>query len=514
MSAKACKVKDVALDIKAHLTRKTALQEFPGHAKRTMRLHGFLLLTFFVSLATCCRAESVISIEKTGANVTRHVSIGLNKTLIVELPQDAHDIVVSDPSVSDAIVRATRTIFLFGKKVGQTNIFILDASKRPIINIDIAVERDITGLEDNLRRLIPDAEIEVEIISDNIILSGTVKSAQDSAQAADLASAFVKGGEATTSTQSATSGGSQGSVALVAEDRQTSRIINLLRIAADDQVTLKLTIAEVKREILKQLGFDNELKSAGGSTIAQLGTASTDATTATSGGGLSALFSGSFGKYSLSTTLNALEQAKVVRTLAEPTLTAVSGQSASFQAGGEVLYSNTDSDGNTTQTPYTYGISLSFKPVVLTSGRISLQISTEVSEPVTSVSGSSPTYGKRSTSTTVELPSGGSIALAGLIRDNFNRSSNGTPVLNKIPGIGALFRQTSFERSETELVIIATPYLVRSVAAKELNRPDDNLSPTDDASQGFLNRINKLYGNGRTSEPTSQYHGTVGFIYK
>ncbi|WP_245277163.1 type II and III secretion system protein family protein [Rhizobium sp. CF080] len=479
-----------------------------------MRLHGFLLLTFFVSLATCCRAESVISIEKTGANVTRHVSIGLNKTLIVELPQDAHDIVVSDPSVSDAIVRATRTIFLFGKKVGQTNIFILDASKRPIINIDIAVERDITGLEDNLRRLIPDAEIEVEIISDNIILSGTVKSAQDSAQAADLASAFVKGGEATTSTQSATSGGSQGSVALVAEDRQTSRIINLLRIAADDQVTLKLTIAEVKREILKQLGFDNELKSAGGSTIAQLGTASTDATTATSGGGLSALFSGSFGKYSLSTTLNALEQAKVVRTLAEPTLTAVSGQSASFQAGGEVLYSNTDSDGNTTQTPYTYGISLSFKPVVLTSGRISLQISTEVSEPVTSVSGSSPTYGKRSTSTTVELPSGGSIALAGLIRDNFNRSSNGTPVLNKIPGIGALFRQTSFERSETELVIIATPYLVRSVAAKELNRPDDNLSPTDDASQGFLNRINKLYGNGRTSEPTSQYHGTVGFIYK
>ncbi|WP_376766387.1 hypothetical protein [Rhizobium sophorae] len=129
----------------------------------------------------------------------------------------------------------------------------------------------------------------------------------------------------------------------------------------------------------------------------------------------------------------------MVRTLAEPTLTAVSGQSASFQAGGEVLFSNTDSDGNTTQTPYSYGISLSFKPIVLTSGRISLQISAEVSEPVTSISGSSPTYGKRLTSTTVELPSGGSIALAGLIRDNFNRSSNGTPVLNKIPGLAHCF---------------------------------------------------------------------------
>lgn len=137
-----------------------------------------------------------------------------------------------------------------------------------------------------------------------------------------------------------------------------------------------------------------------------------------------------------------------------------------------------------------------------------------MSEPVTSISGSSPTYGKRSTSTTVELPSGGSIALAGLIRDNFNRTSNGTPVLNKIPGFGALFRQTSFERNETELVIIATPYLVRPVAAKDLNRPDDNLSPADDASQGLLDRINKLYGNGKTLEPTAQYHGTVGFIYK
>lgn len=496
---------DAALNIRVHPLRKTDLGKSSVHAGWIA--HTVLLLTL-LSSATYCRAENVISVTETGVNVTRHVSIGLNKTLIVELPQDAHDIVVSDPGVSDAIVRATRTIFLFGKKVGQTNIFILDANKRPIVNIDIAVERDIAGLETDLRRLIPDAAIKVEIISDNIVLTGTVRSAQDSAQAADLASAFVKGGEATTRTQSASSGGSQGSVALVAEDRQESKIINLLRIAADDQVMLKMTIAEVKREILKQLGFDNELKNAGGSTIAQLGTASTDATTATSGGGLSALFSGSFGKHGLSTTLNALEQAKVVRTLAEPTLTAVSGQSASFQAGGEVLYSNTDRDGNTTQTPYSYGISLSFKPIVLTSGRISLQISTEVSEPVTSISGSSPTYGKRSTSTTVELPSGGSIALAGLIRDNFNRTSNGTPVLNKIPGFGALFRQTSFERNETELVIIATPYLVRPVAAKDLNRPDDNLSPADDASQGLLDRINKLYGNGKTLEPTAQYHGT------
>ncbi|WP_376766388.1 pilus assembly protein N-terminal domain-containing protein [Rhizobium sophorae] len=201
----------------------------------------------------------------------------------MKLPQDAHDIVVSDPGVSDAIVRATRTIFLFGKKVGQINIFILDANKRLMINIDIAVERDIARLETDLRRLIPDAAIKIEIISDNIVLTGTVRSAQDSAQAADLASAFVKGGQATTRNQKRVEWGSQGSVALVAEDRQESKIINLLRIAADDQAMLKMTIAEVKREILKQLGFGNELKNAGDSTIAQLGTASSDATTATSG---------------------------------------------------------------------------------------------------------------------------------------------------------------------------------------------------------------------------------------
>jgi pilus assembly protein CpaC len=207
-----------------------------------------------------------------------------------------------------------------------------------------------------------------------------------------------------------------------------------------------------------------------------------------------------------------MEQAKAIRTLAEPTLTAISGQAATFNSGGQTLYSTTDNQGTVTITPYTYGISLAFTPVVLSAGRISLHIQTQVSEPVGTAG--QATYNQRAADTSVELPSGGSIALAGLLSDNIQNTTNGTPGVSKIPILGTLFRQKSFERDESELVIIATPYLVRPVARNQLARPDDNFSPAGDGGTFFLNRVNKIYGRRDTPVADAEFHGSVGFIYK
>lgn len=497
-----------------------------GHSKRRAKL----LLTGCLSLAVgttgiapasfgplltgseARAAESLVRISQTGPDAHRRLKLGLNKAVVVDLPEDAHDILVSDPTMADAVTRTSRRIYLFGKKVGQTNIFVFGAGGQEVVNLDIEIERDVSGLETNLRRFIPDSNINVEIVSDNIVLTGTVRTPQDATQAADLAQVFLKGGEATTRTETASGTGGDSSVALFAEGRQTSQVVNLLQIQGEDQVTLKVTIAEVRREVLKQLGFDNLVSSSSGMTVAQLGSPSTDATTSTVGGGLAALFKSSIGKYDISTYLNALEQAKVVRTLAEPTLTAISGQAATFNSGGQQLYSTTDNDGNVTVVPFNYGINLAFKPVVLSSGRISLEIKTNVSEPV--AGSGNATYQRRSAETSVELPSGGSIALAGLIRDNVSQTMGGTPGVSKIPLLGTLFRQKGFERQETELVIIATPYLVRPVARNQLNRPDDNFSPENDGATFFLNRVNKVYGRREAPVADAQFHGSIGFIYK
>lgn len=468
-------------------------------------------------------SESMIRIAQTGPGSHRTVKLGLNKAVVIDLPEDAHDILVSDPSMADAVTRTSRRIYLFGKKVGQTNIFIFGGSGQEIVNLDVAIERDVAGLEANLRRFIADSNINVEIVSDNIVLTGTVRTPQDASQAADLAQAFLKGGEATTRTETASGTGGDSSVALFAENRQSSQVVNLLQIQGEDQVTLKITIAEVRREVLKQLGFDNLVSNSSGLSVARLGDGGVNAAgdtliggsaQAVAGGGLAALFKSTIGRYDISTYMNALEQAKVVKTLAEPTLTAISGQAATFNSGGEVLYSTTDTDGKVTVTPYRYGIGLSFKPVVLSAGRISLQIKTSISDPVASVSGASPTYQTRSAETSVELPSGGSIALAGLISDNVSQTTNGTPGASKIPLLGALFRQKAFQRTENELVIIATPYLVRPVARNQLNRPDDNFSPENDGATFFLNRVNKVYGGREAPVADAQFHGSIGFIYK
>jgi pilus assembly protein CpaC len=470
-------------------------------------------------------SQSLVRIVDSGPGAKKTIKLGLNKAVVIDLPTDAHDILVADPLLADAVTRTSRRIYLFGKMVGQTNIFVFGPGGQEIVSLDLEIERDISGLEANLRRFLPDSDIKVEIISDNIVLTGTVRTPLDSTRVEELASAFIKGGEATT--RNITAQGNNGDADIFAERRQVSQIVNLLRIDGEDQVMLKVTVAEVSRQVLKQLGFSGSIKS---STSGNGITFRNPANLGNAVNAFASKFAGAIGSGSMGfeSYFNAMEQAGVMRTLAEPSLTAISGKKASFSVGGEYRLPSEQEidDEGLTRTVETveYGIGLDFTPVVLGPGRISLEISTEVSEPTfegsvvnaNAVNAPGQTYmsiRRRKASTSVELPSGGSIVIGGLVQDNIRQAMSGLPGASKIPILGTLFRSKDFVRNETELVIIATPYLVQPVARGDLSRPDDNFNPTDDLSSAFLGEVNRIYGN-RQAAPAGQYHGNVGFIYK
>ncbi len=503
-------------------------------------MHNFSRVTMLASLTVALSASifipamiegaeassQTIKVRKSGPGVERNVSLGLNKAVVVDLPDNAHDILVADPAVADAVTRSARRIYLFGKAVGQTNVFIFGANGDPIVSLELSVERDISGLERQLKRFIPDSDISVEIISDNIVLTGTVRTPQHAARANQIAGIFLKGGEATTRNITAVSDNG-GDAAIFAEERQESQIINLLDIEGEDQVTLKVTVAEVSRQVLKQLGFNSNFSNKGQSVFNSVNPVALGKALSSTAG----VISGSIGSVSIDAYVRAMEQAGVMKTLAEPTLTAISGEPAKFFVGGEfqlITGQTFDSAANSLTYEYEekeYGIGLEFTPVVLSAGRISLRVKTEVSEPTfegsVTLSGAGRLAGvtangirRREADTAVELPSGGSIVIAGLVRDDIRQVMGGFPGASKIPILGTLFRSRDFVRNETELVIIATPYLVRPVARNKLSRPDDNFNVASDGAANFLGRVNRVYGQMETQLPKGRYHGVVGFIYK
>jgi pilus assembly protein CpaC len=493
--------------------------------------------------------DGMVEVSSSAAAGQR-VKLGLNKSVVIDLPSDAYDILVANPAVADAVTRTARRIYLFGKAVGQTNIFVFGPNGEQIVSLDLAVERDVAGLEDYIQRFIPNSDIRVELINDNVVLTGTVETPLDAKRAAELAEIFVSGGEATTGQYSQTASGGSGDNGVAIDnpdfERRVSQIVNLLDIVGEDQVTLKVTVAEVSRTVMKQLGVN------------LIGGGDTDGISwgaiAENSFGLGKPLSASglaIGTSTLDAYINAMEQAGVMKTLAEPTLTAVSGEKATFKVGGEFNLvtgrsSAVSEENETGQTVYEierleYGIGLEFQPIVLSPGRISLKMRTSVSEPTTegsvTLEGGPPSadpglFGgifeprtnlvgtnllsirKRLADTTVELPSGGSMMIAGLVRDDIRQAVNGLPGLTKIPVLGTLFRSRDFVRNETELVIIVTPYLVKPTARNALAKPDDNFNAASDGAGMFLGKVNRVYGTMKTDRPNGRYHGMVGFIYK
>ncbi len=506
-----------------------------------------------VSPISEANANSLLKISSSAIGKSQTVKVGLNKSMVIDLPGDAHDILVANPEVADAITRTSRRIYIFAKQVGSTNIFIFDSKGQQLLSIDLNIERDIAGLEENLKKYIPGSDMKVEVVNDNIILTGSVPTPQASARAVQLARAFVTGGEATTNQFNSSFGGSAangGTVIIDQEDRRESQIVNLLRIEGEDQVHLKVTIAEIQRTVVKQLGIDLTAAglTAGNIALGAFGDNAFGLGQLGSNSAIAGQYRGSGGE-TIEGILRALDQSGVLRTLAEPSLTAISGETASFSVGGE--YSlvreaelggepapqapNDAGDVLTLAQPLgsvsrtfdvvEYGVSLSFTPVVLGPGRISLRIRTEVSEPTTEGSTiigragpagpvAIPGIRRRQAETTVELPSGGSMVLAGLLKDDVRQTSAGFPGLKNVPVLGSLFRSRQFQRYETELVIIATPYLVRPVARQQLARPDDNFQASADGAANFLGRINRVYGKVEGELPEGRYHGKVGFIFK
>lgn len=467
---------------------------------------------------------------------TQRIKLGLNKSIVIDLPADAYDILVANPAVADAVTRTARRIYLFGKSVGETNIFVFGPNGEQVVSLDLSVERDVAGLEDYIKRFIPNSNVKIELINDNVVLTGTVETPLDAKRAVDLANVFVSGGEATTGqySQTAAGGSANGGVDIDNPDaeRRVSKIVNLLQIIGEDQVTLKVTVAEVSRNVMKQLGVN--MIAGGDSNGISWGAVvenSFGLGKPQSAGGLSV------GTSMLKAYLTAMEQSGVMKTLAEPTLTAVSGEKATFKVGGEFnLVTGRTTDQDTGETKYDiqkleYGIGLEFQPVVLSPGRISLKVRTSVSEPTNEGSvqlegfprgdGRGNLVGtnmlsirKRLADTTVELPSGGSMMIAGLVRDDVRQAVNGIPGLAKIPVLGTLFRSRDFVRNETELVVIITPYLAKPVARNELTKPDDNFNAASDGAGMFLGRVNRVYGTMQTNRPNGRYHGVVGYIYK
>jgi pilus assembly protein CpaC len=494
---------------------------------------GMLLVSTGIEGVIDARAGNRTSIESPDQGSQR-IKLGLNKSIVIDLPADAYDILVANPAVADAVTRTARRIYLFGKAVGQTNIFVFGPNGEQIASLDLAIERDVSGLQDYIKRYIPDSDITVELINDNVVLTGTVETPLDAKRAVDLAQIFVSGGEATTGQYSQTAAASSdgGGVDINNPDseRRVSQIVNLIQIIGQDQVTLKVTVAEVSRNVMKQLG------------VSMIGNGTSNGI---SWGAFSESLPGlgkplnpsqlSIGTSALDAYFNAMEQAGVMKTLAEPTLTAVSGEQAQFRVGGEFnLVTNQSSEdaGGVTYDieKLEYGIGLEFMPVVLSAGRISLKVRTSVSEPTDEASvmlsggGDGSTFRrpgmtslsirKRLADTTVELPSGGSMMIAGLVRDDVRQAVNGMPGISKIPVLGTLFRSRDFVRNETELVIIVTPYLVRPVARNQLSKPEDNFNAANDGAANFLGRVNRVYGTMQTDKPNGRYHGVVGYIYK
>jgi pilus assembly protein CpaC len=463
-------------------------------------------------------SKNYIRILPETAAESKLINLGLNKALVVDLPAEANDVLVANPTVADAVMRTSRRIYLFGKKIGQTNIFVFDGSGKQIAAMEILIERDISGLEDSLTRLIPDSDIRAEMINDNIVLTGTVATPLDAARAVSLAEIFVTGGE-----QSSNANDDNDNLSSIFGQEKQSAIVNLLKIQGQDQVMLKVTIAEIQRLVTKQLGIDTAITnptadgfgfSVSGGGLAQQ----------TIRGGLASTLGIGYGLNALQTQLRAMEIAGVVRTLAEPSLTSVSGEEAEFRVGGSWQMPTSfeeDEDGlSVTYEERPYGIYLKFTPTVLSEGRISLKLSTEVQEPTpvgsTTQSRNASSWGTRNrrASTTVELPSGGSMAIAGLVQDDVRQAISGFPGMSKIPIVGTLFRSREFQRNESELVIIVTPYLVRPVARQALAQPDENFHPASESASIFMGRVNRVYGTKQGNLPKGRYTGSIGFILK
>ncbi|MEZ5937209.1 MAG: type II and III secretion system protein family protein [Hyphomonadaceae bacterium] len=456
------------------------------------------------------------------AGKTQTLSLTVNRTYMVELDTDVDDIIVASPDIVSISAQSRRQVAIMGLKPGASNVVFLDGSGRKLLNLDVSVTNGVAGvaeLQDLIKRYVPGSKVQVENVNGRIILAGSVQNAQSADRAVTLAAQFVD---------------------------KPDQVLNLMTILGKDQVALKVRIVEMQRTMVKQLGINlsgsvgfGELNGTEWQNLFEGSTNNSFNIAGSALGGLSASVGsvnmvGGAVQSSVAAGLNALERVGLLRTLAEPNLTALSGESAKFLAGGEYPIPVAQDQGKIGIQFKPYGVGLGFTPVVLSEGRISLQVSTEVSElsPIgsyqsTGVSGVDPTTGVaivtssisvpalkvRRAETTVELPSGGSLVIAGLIQQQTKQSLEGVPGVKDTPILGALFRSRDFQNDETELVVIVTPYLVDPTDPQKLRTPDEGYVTARDAETVFFGKLNEIYKvPGSNAGTTTAPKGSGGFI--
>lgn len=481
------------------------------------------------------RAEDQVArVVMTADQSAATLELAKGKSAIVELPSEVRDLLVTNPQIADAVLRDKRRIYIVGLAEGTTDAAFFDAAGRRILSLSIRVSQPVDQLAAMLGKIMPEAKISVSPIRDSVVLSGVVRSASESESAARIAAQFVGSPE---------------------------KVLNMISIAGKDQVMLQVRIVEVQRNVIKQLGVDLN------AVIGQLGETQYTFGMAPGYGVNGSLLGGLTGGYKMDTTkqpqvmrynpitgaydlpavdresdiatiqntagsaglnsakgmIQAFERVGLVRTLAEPNLAAVSGEAGHFLVGGEFpVPTGSDQSGKVTIEFKPYGVGLGYTPVVLSGGRISLKLSTEVSELTslgaftlsagTNTALTVPGLSVRRVESTVELPSGGSLMLAGLLQQTTKETIDSLPGMTNMPILGSLFRSRDFLNNQTELVVIITPYIIDPTKPQNLQTPADGLRFASDMSTVLLGRLNKVVKAPAGANAGRAYQGPVGYV--
>lgn len=462
------------------------------------------MLSFVVTTAAVSYAGAQ-SLTVMQGEVSSALQVPMNRAVVVEAENPFAELSIANPGIADISTLSDRTIYVLGKAPGRTTLTLLGPDGRLITNVEVQVTPDIAEFKERLRQILPGEAIEVRTANDGIVLSGVVSSIERLDRALDLANRYAP-----------------------------DRVSNLMVVGGTQQVMLKVRFAEVQRRIIKDLsaglniiqaGSDAVLSAASGAGSLVAGTSL--GTAASTQLNLDNTSVGQFGigfdvgSVGFGVLLEALETKNLVRTLAEPNLTALSGQEASFLAGGEYPIPVSDADGGVTIEYKPFGVQLSFIPRVVDGHRINLELNAAVSaiDLGTSVTNSGFAvngFTRRETKTTVEMMDGQSFAIAGLLQDDFSDSAAQVPWLGDIPVLGALFRSANYERDQSELVVIITPHLVTPTRGEALALPTDRVRIPTESELFLFGQTARPAGAPRTgaaAEVAKQdFGGSYGYV--
>jgi pilus assembly protein CpaC len=440
-----------------------------------------------------------LRIVKKGTAAT--LDVPMNRAVVVESDVPFSELSIANPGIADISSLSDRTIYVLGKSPGITTLTLLDGTGRLITNVEVKVAADVTEFKERLRQILPGEKIEVRTANDGIVLSGTVSSSQRLQRALDLAERYAP-----------------------------DRVSNLMSVGGVQQVMLKVRFAEMQRTVSKSLSAS--LGFSGGTSLGINGGIGSLNTRPSLGNAMAGnipiandnvgavLFGFNAGSVQVGLLLEALEQKGVVRTLAEPNLSALSGQEATFLAGGEYPIPVPQDDGVITIEYKPFGIELKFIPRVVDGDIINLEMNASVSaiDPsnAITINGSSvAAFTRRETSTTVEMRDGESFAIAGLIEDEFLDSASQLPWLGDVPVLGTLFRSAEYRRSQTELVIIITAHLVTPTRGEALALPTDRVRPPSEEDLflfGKLSRTDKPQSQAASEVAKQDFSGSYGYV--